>query len=87
MQSKSLLRTVCGRIADNDLADYFPSYEAALLSAPRWVSKLDRRHVTSRFVGRMVDRLLATYCPAPQTAFDPERRIKAFRAPAVEVSG
>jgi len=64
MQSKSVLRAACGIVADRGLADYFPSYEAAMLSAPDNVWQSDQRHVTNEFVERIVDHLLRVYCPA-----------------------
>jgi hypothetical protein len=60
--SKSVLRSVCGRIAiERDKVDYFPSYESAMLSFPRGVWQPDRQHVTAGFVGKIVQRLSDAY--------------------------
>jgi hypothetical protein len=87
MQSKSILRAACGIIADRGLADYFPSYEAALLSSPDKVWQSDRRHVTDEFVAGIVNHLLAAYCPSARSAFVQAPVAKSFAHSAVGVRG
>ena len=60
--SKAVLRAVCGAAAmARPMVDYFPSYEAATLSAPDRVWEPDRIHVTGGFVGKIVGHMLDHY--------------------------
>lgn len=66
MHSKSVLRAACAELCEkNEQTDYFPSYEAAMLSR-RWVWAKDRRHITDWFVSQMVDSLAEKYFPSEQ---------------------
>jgi hypothetical protein len=59
--SKSVLRAACQEIAgERPLVDYFPSFEAVMLSTSR-VWQRDRRHVDERLVGEIVSRVVAKY--------------------------
>jgi hypothetical protein len=59
--SKSVLRAVCKEIVDErPLTDYFPSYEAVMLSTSR-VWQRDLRHVNERLVGEIVSRVVQKY--------------------------
>ena len=67
--SKSVLRAVCGAAsALRPLVDYFPSYEAATLSAPDRVWETDRIHVAGSFVGKIVSHLLDHYLEGGEAA-------------------
>ena len=59
--SKSVLRSVCQEIvSERPLVDYFPSYEAVMLSTSRaW--QRDLRHVDDRLIGEIVSRVVAKY--------------------------
>ena len=60
--SKSVLRAVCGAASlERPAVDYFPSYEAATLSAPDLVWEADRIHVAGGFVGKIVAHMLDHY--------------------------
>ena len=60
--SKSVLRAVCGAASlKRPMVDYFPSYEAATLSAPDKVWDTDRLHVAGGFVGKIVAYMLDHY--------------------------
>jgi tetratricopeptide (TPR) repeat protein len=62
--SKSLLRTVVGDVAAaNRHVDYFPSYESVMLTKKLDVWSADLLHVADAFVGKIVARLVDTYCP------------------------
>jgi hypothetical protein len=58
--SKSVLRAACGSITKEMGVDYFPSYEAVMLSS-HGVWQSDKRHVTSEFVGKIVEELKKRY--------------------------
>ncbi len=63
MQSKSVLRAVAGDIAAaNEQVDYFPSYESAALTKSWAIWRDDLTHVSDAFVGKIVARLVETYC-------------------------
>src|SRR6185312_5748209 len=69
LTSKSVLRAVCGAAAlDRPMVDYFPSYEAATLSAAKRVWEPDRIHVTGGFVGKIVAHMLAGYLEGGEAA-------------------
>ena len=59
---KSVLRAVCGELADRlpDVA-YFPSYESVVLTRDWSVYSLDRRHVARKDVARVVAKVITTY--------------------------
>lgn len=60
-RSKAILRAACEAVAEaRHRVDYFPSFEAVTLSWWR-VWQRDRRHVTDRFVGKVVANLAAHY--------------------------
>lgn len=74
--SKSVLRAACGALArSRELIDYFPSYEAVMLSS-RGVWQKDRRHVSDRFVRKivadLVERYFAEFAPAKPRAIKGE---------------
>jgi hypothetical protein len=59
--SKSVLRAACQEIvSERPLVDYFPSFEAVMLSTSR-VWQKDRRHVEDRLIGEIVSRVVAKY--------------------------
>ena len=61
--SKSVLRAACEAVVrSRERIDYFPSYEAVMLSS-RGVWQKDRRHVTDRFVRKIVADLTERYFP------------------------
>lgn len=71
MTSKSTLRSVAGEVAARtDNLDYFPSYEAALLSDPSLVWLEDRRSVSDFIVGQIIGEFTRRYGlrPAPDAA-------------------
>lgn len=67
--SKAVLRSACEEVCRNTGADYFPSFEAVVLSRKNvWES--DRRHVTDSFVRKIVSELTVRYFdgkPSPVT--------------------
>ena len=64
MESKSVLRSVCGALArEFDDVDYIPSYEAALLSEGWTAFQDDLIHVRDDFVDRIVSSLTDAYFP------------------------
>jgi hypothetical protein len=69
--SKSALRTACQEIvSERPLVDYFPSFEAVMLSTSR-VWQRDRRHVDEGLVGEIVSRVVAKYfCDESETRGD-----------------
>ena len=63
--SKSVLRAVAGDIAaSNQNVDYFPSYESVVLTKNGNVWNTDLRHVSDLFIGKVITRLMETYCSA-----------------------
>ncbi len=59
--SKSVLRVACQEIVEErPLVDYFPSYEAVMLSTSK-VWQNDHRHVDDRLIGEIVSRVVAKY--------------------------
>lgn len=71
MMSKSTLRAVAGAwAAATEGVDYFPSYEAAMLSDPNLVWLGDRRNVSDFIVARIVGEFARRYGlkPAPDPA-------------------
>jgi predicted Zn-dependent protease len=60
------------------LVDYFPSYEAATLSAPDTVWEEDRLHVASGFVGKIVAYLLDQYLDGGDEAARGLQRARTF---------
>ena len=67
--SKSVLRAVCGAASlERLLVDYFPSYEAATLSAPELVWDADHIHVAGGFVGKIVAYMLDHYLEGGEEA-------------------
>ncbi len=62
MMSKSTLRSAVGEfIAETDNADYFPSYEAAMLSDPNIVWMGDRRNITDFMVKNIIAEFIQRY--------------------------
>ncbi len=62
MMSKSTLRAAAGSFAaTNKGVDYFPSYEAAMLSDPQIVWMKDRRNVTDAIVARIIKTFTDRY--------------------------
>ena len=62
MTSKSTLRTAAKALcATPDGPDYFPSYEAVMLSEPRLSWQSDRRHVSDFIVGQIIGTFMARY--------------------------
>lgn len=60
--SKSVLRAVCGELAEkNTLVDYFPAYESATLGANWGAYQPDLRQVKDEFVKKIVARLAEKY--------------------------
>ncbi|MCC6948569.1 MAG: GSCFA domain-containing protein [Bradyrhizobiaceae bacterium] len=60
-QSKGTLVAACTEVCrQNEFVDYFPSYEAVTLSR-RGVWQKDRRHVTDRFVAKIVESVSRHY--------------------------
>ena len=62
--AKSLLRTVSGIVSREGAADYFPSYEMAVLTKDPAIWEDDLVHVKSDFVGKIVFKLLSAYMPS-----------------------
>ena len=55
MHSKSILRAVCGELADEiDTVEYFPSYETVSLTKDWEVFREDKRHVSSSIVSHII---------------------------------
>lgn len=66
--SKSMLRTVAEAIcASYNWVDYYPSYEAIVLSERRSVWEADLVHVTNEAVALNVGRMLERYLSTPAT--------------------
>lgn len=64
MTSKSTLRTVAKKIAEAfEGVDYFPSYEAVVMSPLVATFDEDFIHVKDEFVGKIVSTLIANYFP------------------------
>lgn len=62
--SKSVLRAVAGHLgATHPDVDYFPSYEAVMLTRDWRVCERDHSHVTDAAVGRIVRSLIDAYFP------------------------
>lgn len=62
MQSKSVLRAVCGEVArGRDDTDYFPSFESVMLTRSWAQWGADRRHIKDDFVSRIVETLCRSY--------------------------
>ena len=62
--SKSLLRVVSQILKDeNENVDYYPSFETVVMSKSTDVWENDLIHVTDRFVGRVVNRMIEAYYP------------------------
>lgn len=60
--SKSTLRSAIGElVAETENVDYFPSYEAAMLSDPNIVWMGDRRNVTDFIVTKIVSEFINRY--------------------------
>jgi hypothetical protein len=72
--SKAVLRAVCEQIAeDRQSVDYFPSFEAVAYS--RWnVWQRDRRHVSDRMVGKIVDAVITQYFSGTTPEVEPRYR-------------
>lgn len=71
LASKSTLRSVAGEVAVREAnLDYFPSYEAAMLSDPSLVWLEDRRNVTDFIVAQIIGEFTRRYGlkPAPDAA-------------------
>jgi hypothetical protein len=63
---KSILRAVCGEIAETyEAVDYFPSYESAILSDSGRVWTDNLIHVREAFVAKIVARLVEPYFERP----------------------
>ena len=59
LESKSTLRAVAGEIADGfEHVEYFPSYDAAMMSDPSFVWAKDRRNVSDEFVSLIMTSFL-----------------------------
>ena len=77
--SKSVLRAVCGAAAlQRPMVDYFPSYEAAMLSPPEEVWNPDRLHVAGGFVGKIVAYMLDHYLEGGEEAARGLQRARTF---------
>lgn len=62
MMSKSTLRSAIGEfVAATENVDYFPSYEAAMLSEPNIVWMSDRRNVTDFMVAKIIAEFTHRY--------------------------
>ena len=62
MMSKSTLRSAAGAFAAaTDGVDYFPSYEAAMVSNPKHVWMPDRRNVSDFIVEQIIDEFTLRY--------------------------
>lgn len=91
--SKSVLWAARGALArSRELIDYFPSYEAVMLSS-RGVWQKDRRHVSDRFmrkiVADLVERYFAEFAPAKPRAIKgefslSERIVRLFQRRAID---
>ena len=84
MYSKSVLRAVAGRIAQEfPQVDYFPSFESVMLTRDWSVFQDDMRHVTDEFVGKIMERVVENYVGVSlQSAHHAAR--KAFKASDME---
>lgn len=62
MMSKSTLRSAVGEfVAETENVDYFPSYEAAMLSDPNLVWMGDRRNITDFMVKKIIAEFIQRY--------------------------
>jgi len=67
--SKSVLRAVAGKIADEfPIVDYFPAYESVMLTKQPYVWEDDLVHIESAFVARVMARVIETYLPGKEAA-------------------
>jgi len=91
--SKSVLRAVCGAVTrEYANVDYAPSYESAMLSRTPEVWEDDLVHVTTAFVGKIVERTLAAYVseapgPAPLSLDERRTRIEAAKNTSLALQG
>jgi tetratricopeptide (TPR) repeat protein len=77
--SKSVLRAVCGAASlQRPMVDYFPSYEAATLSAPELAWESDRLHVAGGFIGKIVAWMLDHYLEGGDEAALALQRARTF---------
>lgn len=82
--SKSVLRVVAERVvADHEGVDYFPSYEAAMLSDPALSWQSDRLHVSDFVVGHIIRAFLSRYGIAPDIPVDTAAEIAALKDDAL----
>ena len=71
MMSKSTLRSAVGElVAKTDGVDYFPSYEAAMLSDPLVVWQSDQRNVTDFIVAQIIGEFTRRYGLQPAQEAD-----------------
>ncbi len=76
MMSKSTLRSAAGAIASSvEGVDYFPSYEAAIVSDPTLVWQPDRRNVTDFIVAQIIGEFTRRYGLKPKLTPD---ELKAY---------
>ena len=76
--SKSVLRAAAGELATRHReVDYFPSYEAAMLTARPTAFMEDNRHVAPELVKAIIDRVVASYIVAGQAPAGPKIEAEA----------
>lgn len=74
MMSKSTLRSAAGALVANiEGVDYFPSYEAAMVSDPNLVWMADHRNVTDWMVAQIINTFTQRYGLTP--LLSPEQRV------------
>lgn len=80
MNAKSTLRVAANRLVGRHArVDYFPSYEAAMLSDPALSWQEDRLHVSDFVVGYIIRAFLQRYGVAPEAPDDTAAAIAALR--------
>ena len=85
--SKSVLRAAAGTLAAAyPEVDYFPSYEAATLTARSTAFLEDNRHVATELVDALMDAVIRTYVPqAPKTGAPPKGDAPSDKSAAAHV--
>lgn len=80
MKAKSTLRVAAGRLVDRSTGiDYYPSYEAAMLSDPALSWQADRLHVSDFVVGHIIRTFLQRYGVAAAEVIDTAAEITALQ--------
>lgn len=84
MTSKSVLRVAVSRLVEEtDGLDYFPSYEAVMLSDRSLSWQSDFRHVSDAVVGQIIETFLHRYGVSHGTQSDQEAALAALQKDSV----